>query len=61
MLVKLKYRTKDNQLFGTKKEITVKEAKEYYKKELKNNIDVIEVYLTHFDGWRWYKYKILKG
>jgi hypothetical protein len=61
MKVKLRYRTKDNKIFGSKKLITISEAKDYYKRNLEKDDNIIEVYCIHFDGWHWYKSHILKG
>jgi hypothetical protein len=60
MNVKLKYKTKDGQYFGTKKNITLSEAKKYFKDKLEKDDNVIEVYCVHFDGWHWYKQCVLK-
>ena len=32
----------------------------YYKEKLKNRKDIVEVWLVHFSGWRYYICKILK-
>ncbi len=51
MRVKLRYANQKGKQFSSKREITVKEATEYYKNNLKNNTDIVKVFLTHFDGW----------
>ena len=62
MKVKLFYKTNDNQFFSTKEIITIKRAKELSKKLLKNNSNIVEIYLKWFDGWHYQKVKtIYKG
>ena len=51
MKVRLIYRNKENNYFGTKDRITIKEAKELAENLLKENADIVEIYLKHFDGW----------
>ena len=60
MKVKLKYKTKDGQWYGTIKKINVSEAKEYYKTKLEKDDNIVEVYCTYFDGWHWCKSHTLK-
>lgn len=59
MKVKLIYKTKDNQIFGTKNRITIKEATILAKNLLKENQEIVEIYLRHFDGWHEIRIKTL--
>jgi len=60
MKVRLKYKKKDGTIWALKREITIKEAKTIFEKELKNDNNIVEVYLTRFDGWYNRKIKTLK-
>jgi hypothetical protein len=51
MKVKLVYKTAENKYFSTIDRITIKEAKILSNKLLKENTDIVEIYLKHFDGW----------
>jgi len=59
MQVKLVYKTKTNEYFGTTDTMTIKQAKELSDKLLKENENIIEIYLKHFDMWHWYRIKTL--
>jgi hypothetical protein len=61
MKVKLRYKTKDGQCFGTEKYINLSEAKQIYKERLAKDDNIIEVYCIHFDGWHWHRSHTLKG
>ncbi len=60
MWVKLHYKTKNGKRYATKNDITVKNAIKLYERDLKNDSNVIEVYLTHFGEWYRNRYKTLK-
>jgi hypothetical protein len=60
MKVKLVYKTENNEFFGTvKHNLTIKEAKILSDKLLKENKNIVEIYLKHFDGWHWHRIKTL--
>jgi len=56
------YRTKgkNGKCYRITKDLTVKDAKEYYKKHHKNNDNIIKVWLTHFATWHEYHHSTLK-
>ena len=60
MEVTLVYYNKDGNKYKTSERITIKEARKYFKKVLKNNNEVSKVILTHFDGWHERLYETLK-
>jgi len=60
MKVQLRYKM-NGKLWGLKQNISIKEAKELYNKQLKDNPLVTEVYLIRFSGWFWRRFKTLKG
>ena len=59
MKVKLFYRSKNNEYFGTKTAITIKEAKKLCKELLLENKDIIEIYIKKYSGWNWIRVKTL--
>jgi hypothetical protein len=61
MKVKLRFKNKDNQIFGSKELINLSEAKDYFKRNLEKNENIIEVYCIHFDGWHWHRTHTFKG
>jgi len=56
----LKYITTDGKRFKLTKEITVKEAQQYYINKLKDRTDIREVYMVKFDVWSWRVCKVFK-
>lgn len=60
MWVRLKYKTKEGKCYRLNREMTVKQAIGYYKGHLKNDKNIIKVWLSHFDEWHEYLYKVLK-
>lgn len=61
MWVKLKYKTINGKCYACRKELTVKQATKYFEEHLKNDKEIVKVWLNHFDGWHTYLHKILKG
>ena len=60
MFVSLKFRTKDGRVKKSSMKVTVKEAIEYYKTRLKDDENIIKVWLVYFHNWHEGVYKILK-
>lgn len=61
MKVDLVFKIKDSTMNKVARDITIKKAREYFKKHLKNNDNVTLVYMRYFDGWYVKLYKTLKG
>lgn len=59
MKVRLIYKTQENEYFGTKNRMTIKEAKILSDELLEENSNIIEIYLKHFDGWHERRVKTL--
>lgn len=60
MWVKFRFTEKDGKTYKLKSDLTVKEAKELFNKEYKNNDNIVKVWLTHFATWHEYHYETLK-
>ena len=60
MFVKIRFKTKDKKHYKYTDTFTIKEAEEIYNKKLKNDKNIIAVYLMYFTGWHWHIHKILK-
>jgi hypothetical protein len=56
----LKYKTKDGKYFKTKKEISVKEARQYYENKLKEDNNITDVYMIKFKNWNYEIIKVFK-
>lgn len=61
MKVYLHYKTIYGQKKKTKKSITIKEARAYYNKHLKDNDKICKVFLIRLTDWGYKRYKTLKG
>ena len=61
MKVKIKYIKSNGKKYTSIDEMTIKKAKEQFNKYLKDDKEVIEVYLLHFDMWNYRRVRTLKG
>lgn len=61
MKVKIKYIKSDGQKYSSQKEFTIKEAREQFNKHLKDDKEIIEVYLVYWDIWSYRRVRTLKG
>ena len=63
MFIELCWKKKDTKVASihTKKNITVKEAMKIFDEKMKNDDEYVKVYLRKFSGYRYYRYRKLKG
>lgn len=60
MKVKLKYIKSNGKKYTSIKDMSIKKAKEHFNKYLKDDKEVIEVYLSHWDMWNYRRVRTLK-
>lgn len=60
MKVTLKLIRKDGSTCKSNTTMTCKQARHLYRSRYQNDDDVVEVYLTYFDGWHEQVHRILK-